>query len=161
MPYKEQFTDIYNHHYPKVFRLCKGYFNGDDALAEDAAQEIFIKVWQHLDSFRNESAISTWIYRISVNTCLLLLRKPAFGKEVKATVLPELVAEEYTSNTELQLKKMYACIQQLDETGKMIILMVLESVEYSAIADVVGISEETLRVKIHRIKQKLSNCVKL
>jgi RNA polymerase sigma-70 factor (ECF subfamily) len=59
------------------------------------------------------------------------------------------------------LKKMYSCIQQLDETGKIIILMVLEGLEYSSIAEVVGMREETLRVRIHRIKQQLSNCVQI
>jgi RNA polymerase sigma factor (sigma-70 family) len=158
---EEQFTSIYQAHYTKVFRLCKGYFNGDEALAGDAAQEIFIKVWQNLETFRHESSVGTWIYRISVNTCLLHLRKPASRKEIKVPILPELPAEEYNPLAEEQLKKMYACIQRLDENGKLIILMVLEGLDYASIADVAGVSEETLRVKIHRIKKSLSNCVQL
>ena len=46
---EEQFTALYQQHYDKVFRLCKGYFNGDEATANDTLQEVFIKVWQHLD----------------------------------------------------------------------------------------------------------------
>jgi RNA polymerase sigma factor (sigma-70 family) len=144
------------------FFACAGdIFNGDAALAADAAQEVFIKVWQHLDSFRNESSVSTWIYRISVNTCLLYLRKPSYKKEIKTNSLPDRAAEEYNTTQEQQLKKMYACIQQLDETSRMIILLVLEGLEYSAIAAIAGITEETLRVKIHRVKKSLSNCVQL
>lgn len=154
-----QFNEIYVAHYPKVFRLCKGYFNGDEGHASDATQEVFIKVWQKLDQFRQESAIGTWIYTITVNTCLLHLRKPSFKKEIKTETLPERAAESYQTIEEDRLKKMYACIQRLDETGKMIILMVLEGVDYEAIAKVMGISEDTLRVKIHRIKKSLSNCV--
>jgi RNA polymerase sigma factor (sigma-70 family) len=157
----DDFTTIYQQHCDKVFRLCRGYFNGDEELAADAVQEIFIKVWQHMDSFRNESLVSTWVYRISVNTCLLHLRKPSYKKEVKTSSLPERPAEEYNYAQEQQLKKMYACIQQLDETGRMIILMVLEGLDYTAIAAVAGITEDTLRVKIHRIKKSLSNCVQL
>jgi RNA polymerase sigma factor (sigma-70 family) len=157
----DDFTIIYQQHYNKVFRLCRGYFNGDEGLAADAAQEVFIKVWQHLDSFRNESSVSTWVYRISVNTCLLHLRKPSYKKELKTGSLPDRATEEYNTTQELQLKKMYACIQQLDETGRMIILMVLEGLDYTAIAAVAGITEDTLRVKIHRIKKSLSNCVQL
>jgi RNA polymerase sigma factor (sigma-70 family) len=156
-----QFTGIYQQHYDKIFRLCRGYFNGDDALAADAVQEVFIKVWQHLDAFRNESSVSTWIYRIAVNTCLLYLRKPSYKKEIKTNNPPETAAEEYNTEQVQQLKKMYQCIRQLDETGRMIILMVLEGLEYAAIAAVAGITEETLRVKIHRIKKSLSNCVQL
>jgi RNA polymerase sigma factor (sigma-70 family) len=158
---EEQFTSIYQSHYARVFRLCKGYFNGDEALAGDAAQEIFMKVWQKLDTFRNESSVGTWIYRISVNTCLLHLRKPSSRKEIKIHTLPERPAEEYNPLVEDRLKKMYACIQQLDENGKVIILMVLEGLDYASIADIAGVSEETLRVKIHRIKKTLSNCVQL
>ena len=153
------FNTVYQQHYSKVFRLCKGYFNGDEDLAADASQEIFIKVWQHLHSFRNESSIGTWIYRISVNTCLLYLRKPSTRKELRIAALPEQQAEHYNPQADDQLKKMYACIQQLDEIGKMIILMVLEGIDYKEVAAVAGITEDTLRVKIHRIKKNLSNCV--
>lgn len=161
MPQQELFNNIYQTHYDKVYRLCKGYFNGHEGLAADATQEIFLKVWQHLDGFRGESKISTWLYRIAVNTCLLQLRKPATTKEIKTEQLPDVVAEEYNPVQDERLKKMYSCIQQLDETGKMIILMVLEGLEYSAIAEVVGSTEETLRVRIHRIKKQLSTCVQL
>lgn len=160
MSKEEQFTALYQQHYDKVFRLCKGYFNGDEETAYDTLQEIFIKVWQHLDGFRQESTLSTWIYRISVNCCLLHLRKPSSRKEIRLQTLPEGVQENYDPVTEERLRKMYGCIQQLDETGKLVILLVLEGVEYTEIANVVGITEDTLRVRIHRIKKLLANCVK-
>jgi RNA polymerase sigma factor (sigma-70 family) len=158
---KEKFTAIYQQHHAKVFRLCKGYFNGEEETANDTVQEIFIKVWQHLDSFRNESMVSTWIYRISVNCCLLHARKPSVKKEIHLEYLPDVAQEEYNQVTEERLRKMYSCIGQLEEVGKLIILLVLEGVEYPEIAGVVGISEDTLRVRIHRIKKTLANCVKL
>lgn len=159
MTEKKQFNDIYDKHYNKVFRLCKGYFCGDIALASDATQEIFIKVWEKLDSFRNESSISTWIYRIAVNTCLLYLRKSSSRKEIRTDQLPQVVSEIYSSEKDEQLKQMYQCIQKLEETNKIIILMTLDGIEYPQIAEVIGISEETLRVRIHRIKKSLTQCV--
>jgi RNA polymerase sigma-70 factor (ECF subfamily) len=154
-----QFNELFNQHYPKVVRLCKGYFNGDTDLAEDASQEVFIKVWENLDSFRNESNVSTWIFRITVNTCLVYLRKKSTKKEIHAEQFPNLETENYSPEIEEKLSKMYTCIQKLDEMGKMIILMVLEGIEYSEIAQVVGLTEETLRVRIHRIKKSLTQCV--
>ena len=68
-----QFKDIYNNYSQKVLRLCLGY-TGDSAQADDLCQEVFIKVWENLSKFRGDSQISTWIYRITVNTCLLHLR---------------------------------------------------------------------------------------
>lgn len=156
---KEQFNDIYNKHYAKVFRLCKGYFCGEIELASDATQEIFIKVWENLDTFRNESSISTWIYRIAVNTCLLYLRKSATKKEIRTVILPQVVSESYSNEKEEQLQQMYQCIQKLEETNKMIILMTLDGIDYPEIAVVIGITEETLRVRIHRIKKSLTQCV--
>ncbi|WP_269234447.1 RNA polymerase sigma factor [Flavobacterium flavigenum] len=159
MSTKEQFNKIYNSHYPKVFRLCKGYFCGDAELASDATQEIFIKIWEKLDTFRNESSVSTWIYRITVNTCLLYLRKSSSKKEIRTHIQPQVVSESYSNEKEEQLQQMYQCIQKLEETNKMIILMTLDSVEYSEIAEVIGITEEALRVRIHRIKKSLTQCV--
>jgi RNA polymerase sigma factor (sigma-70 family) len=157
----ESFTAIYNEQYAKVFRLCKGYFNGNEVIAVDATQEVFIKVWQHMEEFRNESSMSTWIYRIAVNTCLLYLRKASTRKEIQTETFPERPDELYNAVTEQRLKKMYNCIQQLDETGRLIILLVLDGIEYADISSIIGITEDTLRVKIHRIKKSLSNCVKL
>lgn len=159
MEKNEQFNRLFQDHYPKVFRLCKGYFNGDVNCTDDATQEVFIKVWEHLDTFRNESSISTWIYRITVNTCLLYLRKTKTKKEIATEHFPTLTQENFSEEKEAQLQKMYECIQKLDETGKMIILMTLEGVDYPRISEVVGITEETLRVRIHRIKKSLTQCV--
>jgi RNA polymerase sigma factor (sigma-70 family) len=156
---KLRFNELFENHYAKVFRLCKGYFNGSDALASDTAQEVFIKIWESLDSFRGESNISTWIYRISVNTCLLYLRKQSTKKEKLTTVFPPIAAEQYTFEEEDKLQIMYACIQKLEEKDKMITLMMLEGISYQEISDVVGITQETLRVKIHRIKKNLTKCV--
>lgn len=161
MTKKEQFTLIYQQHHAKVFRMCKGYFNGEEHTANDTVQEIFIKIWQHLDSFRNESLLSTWIYRIAVNCCLLHTRKQSVKKEISMPHLPDAIQQEYDPVKEEQLHKMYVCIGQLAEADRLIIVLVLEGTEYPEIADIVGISGDTLRVRIHRIRKKITNCVTL
>ncbi len=153
------FDHLYQQYYPKVYRLCKGYFNGNHDIAADAAQEVFIKVWENLPKFRNESNISTWIYRIASNTCLMFLRKQSTAKEVRTDQFLNYYIENETAETDEKLSKMYNCIQQLDPTSKLIIMMVLEDLPYDKIAAVIEITEETLRVRIHRIKIKLTKCV--
>ena len=106
MATEEEFDDIYVTHYYKVFRLCRGFFCCDTALASDATQEIFLKVWENLDSFRNESSVSTWIYRITVNTCLLYLRKSSSRKEIRTDIMPQIVLETYSNEKEEKLQKM-------------------------------------------------------
>jgi len=156
----QDFTKIYQEHYEKVHRLCLGYVNGDTALAKDLAQDVFIKVWEHLDEFQHKSSIGTWIYRITVNTCLLFIRKQKKGTfsiteiaEDKQDVLQEETAHQN------RLQQMYACIQQLKETERIIILLVLEGLPQKEIADITGHSYENVRVMVYRIKEKLTKCV--
>lgn len=155
------FNKIFEEHYPKILRLSKGYFNGDADLANDAAQEVFMKVWEHLDSFRGDSSVSTWIYRISVNTCLVQLRKKNSKKVFLREETPATTVDSESDETEERLIKMYACIQKLEEINRIIILMVLENIGYDEIAKVIGITEENVRVRIHRIKKSLTQCVQL
>ncbi|RWX00480.1 RNA polymerase sigma factor [Flavobacterium cerinum] len=155
------FNKIFEEHYPKILRLSKGYFNGDTDLANDAAQEVFMKVWEHLDSFRGDSSVSTWIYRISVNTCLVLLRKKNSKKGVLTKENSTATVDSDSEEMEERFIKMYACIQKLEEINRMIILMVLENIGYDEIANIIGITEENVRVRIHRIKKSLTQCVQL
>lgn len=159
---EEEFTRIYKSHFTKVFRLCKGYLNGDQTTATDLAQEVFMKVWQHRADFREDASVSTWIYKVAVNTCLLQLRKAATTRERQTDTLPER-ADEADDNEEVttseRLQKLYAGIHQLDPTARLIILLVLDGLPYEEIATIVGISEGLLRVKIHRIKKRLAKLI--
>lgn len=156
---EDQFDHIYETNYNKVVRLCLGYTNGDMMLSKDLAQEVFIKVWQHLKSFRNESSISTWIYRITVNTCLLELRKKKTVDLSNHLIHLEEPSEITTDNKQTQLKKLYSCISRLKPENKSIILLELEGLPQKSIAEITGLSHEAIRVRIHRIKNKLTKCV--
>lgn len=154
------FEELYQTNYQRVIRICSGYVNGDEALAKDLAQEVFIKVWQSLASFRNESNIATWIYRIAVNTCMLQFRKKKFFKDVKAIEELSVVEKEDQSAKECQLTTMYQCINKLSKENKGIILLELEGIPQKEIAKVMGLSHEATRVRVHRIKINLTKCVK-
>lgn len=155
-----KFKSIYESNYPKVIRMCLGYTNGDISLSEDLAQETFIKVWQNLDAFRNESSISTWIYRITVNTCLLELRNKKPLRLSKELNHLEYVIDHSTDEKEHQLKQLYQCISILKTKNKSIILLELEGLPQKEIAEIMGLSHEVIRVRIHRIKNELTKCVK-
>ncbi|TGD59238.1 RNA polymerase sigma factor [Flavobacterium humi] len=148
------FKEIYNTYSPKVHRLCLGY-TGNAMEADDLLQEVFIKAWQNLDKFRGDSKISTWIYRIAVNTCLYHLRSQKNKKsvDIDKTVIGK---EEESEDKEQQIQLLYKCISELSESDRLIITLLLEEVPYAEIATITEISEGNLRVKIHRIKQQLS-----
>lgn len=150
------FKELFAKNSEKIFHLCYGYTGSSD-LANDLMQETFIKVWQNLDTFRNQSQISTWIYRIAINTCLSHLRveKKKIADELNDHII-QTVADT-VSEKEEQVEQLYKCIAQLEENERIIITMVLDEIPYPEIAEISGISEGNLRVKIHRIKTKLTH----
>ena len=149
------FKEIFQANSKKIYHLCYGY-TGDDDTANDLMQETFMKVWQNLEKFRNQALISTWIYRIAVNTCLSYLRvEKRQAKDELTDKIIETKQEDYSEKNE-QINQLYKCISKLEENERIIITMVLDEVPYPEIAEISGISEGNLRVKIHRIKLKLT-----
>jgi len=151
----ELFKELFAKNSKVIYHLCYGY-TGDSDAANDLTQETFIKVWQNLDSFKNQSQISTWIYRIGINTCLSYLRveKRKITDEISDYIIENTV--EPISEKEDQIAQLYKSIAQLEESERIIITLVLDEVPYPQIAEISGITEGNLRVKIHRIKQKLT-----
>ena len=147
-----KFEDIYKEYWQKVFRICMGYVNDHD-WAKDIAQETFISVFQQLPNFRNESAIGTWIYRIAANHCLRQMEKN--NKFIKST-FPIEIEDEPAQDLEGKIAFLYKTISELPETDRIVISLELENVKQSEIALIVGLSEANTRVRIHRIKEKLT-----
>ncbi|MGZ4035374.1 MAG: RNA polymerase sigma factor [Bacteroidia bacterium] len=147
-----EFEEIYTTFSPKIFRLCLGYVNDKD-LAKDLTQETFIQVWKNLEKFRNESAIGTWIFRIASNICLRQIER---SSKMQKAELPFQMEDKKEDQINEQLELLYKCINTLEETDRLIISLVLEDLPQKEIASITGISEGNIRVKIHRIKQTLT-----
>jgi len=146
------FEDIYRDYWNKVFRICMGYVNDQD-LAKDMAQETFILIWRKLPQFRNESAVGTWIYRIASNNCLRQIER---SNRMPKTELPEQIEDSLEPDMEWQSRLLYKCIAELPETDRIIISLELEDVKQAEIAKITGLSESNVRVKVFRIKEKLT-----
>lgn len=149
-----QFTELYRQYAPGIRKLCMSY-TGDPVLAQDLLQETFLRAWNNRNNFRGDAKWSTWIYRIAVNTCLSYLRG---RKAVTVELEPSLVSAstEADDRREQELKMLYYCISRLPESDRLIIALALEDKPYDEIAEITGITENYLRVKIHRIKKQLS-----
>ena len=146
------FDKLYEDYWNKIYRLCMGYINDHDQ-AKDLAQETFITVWEKLSTFRNEASIGTWIFRIATNTCLSQIKK-----NEKITRVEILNPEEDNDNHELdqEIKLLYQFISELPELDRIIISLELEGIKQQEISKIVGLSDSNIRVKIHRIKEKLN-----
>ncbi len=151
------FEAIYNRYAPQIFRVCMGYTN-DAEQAKDLVQETFISVWKNLSSFRQQSQLSTWIFRIATNNCLRALE---VAKRMPTAELPFNMAETGEESPQEKLKFLYQCIAELEETERIIISLMLEDLPQAEIAAIVGLSNGNVRVKVHRIKEKLAKQFKL
>ncbi|MCD8540448.1 MAG: sigma-70 family RNA polymerase sigma factor [Leadbetterella sp.] len=148
----KEFERLYSAYWEKVYRLCMGYVN-DDASARDLAQETFILVWENLPGFRQEAQIGTWIFRIASNHCLRQLEKSKKREKADFPLqLPEETAPDRTAEVDLLCR----FIAELPETDRIIISLELEEVKQSEIAQILGLSEGNVRVRIHRIKERLT-----
>ncbi len=146
------FESIYKNYWQKIFRICMGYVN-DYAKAQDLTQDIFVIVWKNLSKFRKESNIGTWIFKIASNYCLRQIEK---DKRLKKSELPINLQQESEISIEPQIKLLHKYISELTEIERIIISLELEDIKQSEIAEIVGITPSNVRVKIHRIKEKLT-----
>jgi RNA polymerase sigma factor (sigma-70 family) len=157
---KIRFQNLYLAHYPMVNRLCLGFLKGDSDQAKDLNQEVFIQVWNNLGKFREESSPKTWIYRITVNTCLNYLKR----EKVLAGKLED-AARSQESSTEIGLtendpvRALYEAMAALSEVDRLVTGLLLDEVPQEEIAAILGITEGNLRVKIHRIKLRLKKLI--
>ncbi|WP_370086450.1 RNA polymerase sigma factor [Ekhidna sp.] len=147
------FETLHTDYYGMVNQMCLGFMKGNKDLAQDLTQEAFINTWRALDKFKGASSYKTWIYRITVNTCLKYIRDSKTKDQ--SSIEEHMHLPDDSDNTDQEHQELYRAIGQLGEVDRLIIMMVLDELDYNEIAEVVGISEGNLRVKIHRIKKNL------
>lgn len=159
----EYFKNIYQEVSAKVYRLCLGY-TGNREDAEDLFQDIMILIWNNLHTFRNESSVNTWIFRIAVNRALLYVKRRSRKEKLVQTLYQSNhqkieLSEEIDSKEDKEeiINFLYARIAELEELDRIIISMILEGCSYKEISDVLGINISNVGVRINRIKNKLKN----
>ncbi|HEV2354176.1 MAG TPA: sigma-70 family RNA polymerase sigma factor, partial [Puia sp.] len=155
---QEAFVRLVNDHRGMLFKVCRLYCT-TEADRQDLFQEIVVQLWRSYPSFRGDSAIGTWLYRIALNTAISGLRKRSRAITVASTDPDRLTAGlhdvQYDMEKEEQLKLMYSAISQLTEVEKALTMLYLEDRSYEEMEDILGISQNNLRVKMNRIKEKL------
>ncbi len=158
---EEQFKKIVAENGDRIARICQ-YYNPDKEDQKDMHQEILVNIWNSLDRFRGESAISTWIYRIAVNTSLSFTGKAFRHMKMQINtdqpnlnILFDDDELEIKLKQEANLEQLQTQLNQLSVIDKALISLVLEGLTMREIADVIGLTEPNVKVKIHRIKDDL------
>ncbi len=160
---EEEFSTIINAHKDKLYRICYGYCS-NQADVQDVYQEVLIKIWKYLPSFKGNSKITTWLYRIAVNTCLTFVASQKKRQEHFAPLQEHLAHVDSTGNaTEQkqseQLQHLRWCIGQLPSMDRSLILLSLEGLSYDEISEVTGLTSSNIGVRLHRAKDKLKKMI--
>ncbi|HEY8935553.1 MAG TPA: RNA polymerase sigma factor [Cyclobacteriaceae bacterium] len=150
------FENWLGQHKGLIFKIIRAYtFTAMDQ--DDLFQEITIQMWHSIPSFRQESAVTTWIYRVALNTAIKWI-----GKERKYYNQPETkdvaqhLLQQGKEQVDERLSWLYEEIHKLDEIDRSITLLLLDGFSYKEMASILGITESNVGVKINRIKKQLT-----
>jgi RNA polymerase sigma-70 factor (ECF subfamily) len=154
MDIKEQeFSKMVREQKSTIYTVCYMFSNDEDEVS-DLFQETLINLWKGYESFRHESKLSTWIYRVAMNTCISADRKKRKqGTKVPLSMDISLYNDE--DHETRQVRQLHERIQRLDLIDRALVMMWLEGMNYDEIAEVIGISVKNVGVKLVRIKEKL------
>lgn len=135
-----------------IYTVCY-MFSQDEDEVNDLFQEVLINLWKGFDSFEGRSDIRTWIYRVSLNTCISQDRK----KKRKSKVELDMNVNLFKDNDEdsKQIRMLYRRINKLKPFDRAIVLLWLENMSYDEIGAVVGITSKNVGVRLYRIKEEL------
>lgn len=152
----KEFLQIITDNQGIIHKVCSIYCDVEEDR-RDLFQEIIVQLWKSYPSFRNESKVSTWMYRVALNTAITSFKKDKRQPDKSGISYENLqLAEEmYDTRTEEQIKMLNTAVARLTGIEKSIILLFLEDKKYEEIAEITGITQNYVRVKMNRIKKKL------
>ena len=152
---EQEFLSVIKEYERVIYKVCYLY-TSRNATLNDLYQDVVLNLWRAYPKFRGACKISTWIYRIALNTCISFIRKEKNVPEI-VTLTPyesEWMTEEQDS-FQLMLKELYYLIGQLGQLDKSIILLYLEEKSYEEISEITGLTVTNVATKLNRIKEKL------
>ena len=140
-----------------IIKICRAYTDTQEDF-EDYYQEVCLQIWRTRNNYTGKAEWSTWIYRLSLNVCMTLLKKrQTKRKHLSSKVLkPEQVSSATEQNSpEAPIQQLYQAIRQLSEVDRAVILLYLEEKPYREIAEIMGTNANNIGVRVQRIKQRL------
>ena len=154
---KDKFISVIKDNQNLIYKICFSYCSNLENR-KDLQQEILMQLWNSFSKFDSRVKISTWIYRIALNTAISFYRNDRKHKDKKVTIDASIISLsnfEYDSEQDENVVMLYHFIECLDEMDKALILLYLDDNKYKDISDILGISETNVATKISRIKKYL------
>jgi RNA polymerase sigma-70 factor (ECF subfamily) len=159
---ESNFEQILEDNKHKIYRVCKIY-SVAPLEPQDLFQEVVFQIWKSLDNFKYKSSIDTWVYKIALNVCLR--SKIKFDKSNNKTERFESihftpVEQEIDAAEQEKFQYLKECIATLNESDTSILVLYLDELSYKQIAEIIGLSENHIAVKMKRIRKKLFECIR-
>jgi len=138
-----------------IIKICRAYTDSQEDF-EDYYQEVCLQIWRSKDQFKGESKWSTWVYRLSLNICLTIIKKKKNNRQhtISDYEVPVATEDNHAFSDE-SLNLLYDAIKQLSEIDRAVILLYLEKRPYKEIGEIIGTSHNNIAVRITRIKERL------
>ena len=149
---ESQFAQIIRENKGTIYTVCY-MFSKDKEEVDDLFQEALIKLWQGLSSFKGDSDLKTWIYKVTLNSCISIDRKKKSRKTQPLMEGIDLFDKNDADNKQTDM--LHARIQRLQPFDRAIVLLWLENMSYQEIAQIVGIEVKNVSVRLYRIKEQL------
>jgi len=139
-----------------IIKICRAYTDSQEDF-EDYYQEVCLQIWRSKDRFRGDSKWSTWIYRLSLNICLTLIKKKKKNRQHHTSdySLQDEITEDSHAFSDESLNLLYDAIRRLSEIDRAVILLYLEEKPNKEIADIIGTTPNNIGVRVNRIKERL------
>lgn len=150
---EQEFLSVIREYERVIYKVCYLY-STPNVLLNDLYQDVVLNIWKAYPKFRRECKVSTWIYRIALNTCISFIRKEKNIPEIVALTQSADRVEE-PDETQTMLQQLYQMINRLGQLEKSIILLYLEEKNYEEIAEITGLTVTNVATRISRIKDKL------
>ena len=157
---EKEFIALVNNNRALIFKVCNLYCH-DPESRKDLFQEVVLQLWKSYPGFRKDSAGSTWIYRVALNTAISNFRKES-KKPGKVFItesefeIPDMPTSDQRENS----STLHQAIAKLSEIEKAIILLYLDEKTYDEISEIIGITNSNVGARLNRIKAKLSKLIK-
>lgn len=154
---EESYLSMLENNQHRIMRICSAYAE-DEEDQKDLFQEVLLQLWRSFASFEGRAQLATWVYKVSLNTCL---RKKYRRKDSHQKISIEDLewSEPSADSPNERINYLRQCIKFLLDADQMLVVLFLEGLSYQEIKDVVGISENHVAVKMKRIRKKLFHCI--
>lgn len=149
------FTNLIREHQGLLYKVTSIYTDNKEDQ-EDLFQEVVFQLWKYFDSFLNDAKITTWMYRVAMNTSITFIKKKK--RRPDSVPVAEVFINESDTHDEVfeeRLRLLYQHLKYLNTLEKGLIFLLLEGKSYNEIAQITGLSASNVGTKISRVKKKL------